>query len=272
MRDLRCPVLVGRTAALDALSAAVERAVAGAGGIVFLLGEAGMGKTRLATEAADLAGSGGMTVLRGRATPSPTPPPYRPLAEAFLSAWRDREPPAGADRQGLRPAAEILVPSWAQPRDPDTAPSVLTIGEAALALLDGLGGAGTLLILDDLQWSDPETLEVLEYLAERLSERPVLAVVAVRTGERPPVERLAHTLAARTGARLVPVGPLDEAGVRAAVVDVLGCADLPPELVTAVDERSEGSPFLVEELLAALVGVGAIARAGDSWEVRGPLP
>ena len=48
----------------------------------------------------------------------------------------------------------------------------MTVGEAALALLDGLGGAGALLIVEDLQWCDPESLEVLEYLADKVPQRP----------------------------------------------------------------------------------------------------
>jgi len=133
--------VVGRSAELDLLAAAVEAAAAGTGGVVFLMGEAGMGKTRLAAEAVELARSSGMAVLPGRATPSPTPAPYRPLAEAFGSTWRGRGPPAGPAQEGLRPALEILVPAWATPRDDRrTAASTVTIGEAALALLEGLGG------------------------------------------------------------------------------------------------------------------------------------
>ena len=127
VREVRSPILVGRADQLDTLTAAVERAAAGAGGMVFLLGEAGMGKTRLAAETGELARSSGMAVLPGRATPAATPDPYRPLAEAFLSSWRGRTPPAGAVHEGLRPAAEILVPTWAPARgERRAAPSVLT--------------------------------------------------------------------------------------------------------------------------------------------------
>ena len=265
--------MVGRSAELDLLTAAVEAAAAGTGGVVFLMGEAGMGKTRLAAEAVELARSSGMAVLPGRATPSPTPAPYRPLAEAFGSTWRGRGPPAGPAQEGLRPALEILVPAWATPRDDRrTAASTVTIGEAALALLEGLGGAGALLVVDDMHWSDPESLEVLEYLADKLPERPVLVVVTVRTGEGPGAERLARTLTARRSAQLVRLGPLDGSGVRAAVAAALGTADPPPELVTTVGECSGGSPFLVEELLASLIGVGALAHTGAGWAVRGALP
>ena len=195
-----------------------------------------MGKTRLAAEAVELARSSGMAVLPGRATPSPTPAPYRPLAEAFGSAWRGSEPPVGPAQEGLRPALEILVPAWAAPRDDRrTAASTVTIGEAALALLEGLGGAGALLVVDDLHWSDPESLEVLDYLADKVPERPVL-VVAHRPHRRGAGRGTAgpHPRRPPQRASWSRWAPSTNSGVRAAVAAALGTADPPPELVTAV--------------------------------------
>ena len=85
MPEVRCPVLVGREAEAAVLHGAVARGGAGDGAVVFVLGEAGVGKTRLASAAAAAAHEVGMTVLRGRAARSPAPVPYRPLAEAVLS-------------------------------------------------------------------------------------------------------------------------------------------------------------------------------------------
>ncbi|RFU19100.1 helix-turn-helix transcriptional regulator [Geodermatophilus marinus] len=273
MGRVRCPIVVGRSAELDLLTAAVDHAAAGAGGILLLTGEPGIGKTRLALETTELARSSGMAVLSGRATPSPTPAPYRPLAEAFTSAWRGRGPPAGPAQEGLRPALEVLVPAWTTPReDRRAAVSTVTLGEAALVLLDGLGGAGALLVVEDLHWSDPESLEVLEYLADVLPGRPVLVVGTARTTGEPGVDRSVRRLTTRHSAQLVPLRPLDGAGVRAAVAAALGLPDPPSGLVTTIAERSGGSPFLVEELLASLVEVGALHRTATGWEVRGTLP
>jgi DNA-binding CsgD family transcriptional regulator/tetratricopeptide (TPR) repeat protein len=148
----------------------------------------------------------------------------------------------------------------------------VTVGEAALTLLDRLGGAGTLLTIDDLQWCDPESLEVLEYLADKVRRRTVLIVATIRSGEGSPAERLARTLATRHCAQLVPLDPLDDTGVGIAVAAALGMPDPPHELITAIGERAGGSPFLIEELLATLVGVGALVRSGAGWQVQGALP
>jgi predicted ATPase len=113
---------------------------------------------------------------------------------------------------------------------------------------------------------------VLEYLADKVRGRSVLIVATVRTGEGPAAERLARTLASRHCAQLIPLGPLDDTSVRTAVAAALVTSDPRPELIAAIGERAGGSPFLIEELLASLVGVGALVRCGAGWGVRGALP
>ncbi|MDP8910063.1 MAG: ATP-binding protein, partial [Chloroflexota bacterium] len=78
--------VVGRDAEIEHLRGALDAAIAGSGSMVFLVGEAGIGKSRLAAEVAAEAGRRGLPVLRGRAVPTSTPVPYRPLAEALCSA------------------------------------------------------------------------------------------------------------------------------------------------------------------------------------------
>jgi predicted ATPase len=114
VRDVRCPVLVGREAEVEALTAAVARGTGGEGGLVFVLGEAGVGKSRLAAVAGEEARVRGMALLRGRGAPSPAPVPYRPLAEAFLSVLRTSGPRPADELAGFRPALSVLVPAWAQ--------------------------------------------------------------------------------------------------------------------------------------------------------------
>ena len=101
MADLLCPVLIGRDAESGRLRSALGAAqTAAAGGMVFLTGEAGIGKSRLASELAAEARAGGATVLAGRAVPTGGSIPYRPLTEALLQALRERAFP---DDPGLTP-------------------------------------------------------------------------------------------------------------------------------------------------------------------------
>jgi predicted ATPase len=90
---VRCPVVVGRDAELAVLAEIFSQAAGGRGGCAVVIGEAGIGKTRLVTEAADGARQRGQVVLAGRSTPTDRFSPLRPLGEALLDGLRDRRPP-----------------------------------------------------------------------------------------------------------------------------------------------------------------------------------
>ena len=92
MAEVLCPVIVGRQAELGALDDALAVALAGAGRMVFVTGEPGIGKSRLTREMAGRARAAGAAVISGRAVPSGSSTPYRPLTEALLAALRDLRP------------------------------------------------------------------------------------------------------------------------------------------------------------------------------------
>jgi predicted ATPase len=108
--DLRCPVVIGRGAETGALRTALAAAGGGIGGVVFLTGEAGIGKSRLASELAAAARARGVTVLTGRAVPGDIASPYRPLTEALLQALRGRPFPADAGLTPWLPALRAMIP------------------------------------------------------------------------------------------------------------------------------------------------------------------
>ena len=175
-------MLVGRESEVDVLSGAIAGAASGHGSVVVVLGEAGVGKSRLTAAAAAMARSRGMTMLRGRAAASPTPVPYRPLAEAFLSLLRGSGPPDGPELAGLGPALSVVVPAWTRPGDePPPESSVILIGEAVLALLRVVAGtSGVFMLLEDLHWADPGTLELLDYVVDKLDGSGVTVVATAR--------------------------------------------------------------------------------------------
>jgi predicted ATPase len=86
-----CPVLVGRAAELEVLAAGLEAAWEGRGAVAFVVGEAGIGKSRLVHELAALAARKGVRVLRGRAVPGSGGTAFRPLAEALAAAVADSD-------------------------------------------------------------------------------------------------------------------------------------------------------------------------------------
>ena len=115
MADLLCPVLIGRDAESGRLRSALGAAQDGMGRMVFLTGEAGIGKSRLASELADEARARGATVLAGRAVPTSASIPYRPLTEALLHALRERTFPDDPALTPWLPALQAMIPTIAGP-------------------------------------------------------------------------------------------------------------------------------------------------------------
>ena len=109
MADLLCPVVIGRGAETGALRSALAAAGDGTGGVVFLAGEAGIGKSRLAAELAADARARGARVLTGRAVPASIASPYRPLTEALLQALRGLAFPADDGLAPWRPALRAIL-------------------------------------------------------------------------------------------------------------------------------------------------------------------
>jgi DNA-binding CsgD family transcriptional regulator len=250
--------LVGRDAELALVTLRLTAIGAGAGGVLVVLGEAGVGKSRLLAETARLAEETGLIVLTGRAVEGGGT--YRALAEALLPAVRDR--PELATAPGLRPyraALGRLLPAWPAPAgDPkpagDPEPAVdpaVVLAEGLLALLDRIAPAGCLLALDDLHWADPETLALVDYLAAAAATRPVLVAAAAR--DDGPVPVALDRAARRPGGSPVWLSRLGAADV-AALVASRAAGPLPDELLRQLVQRSDGLPLLVEELLAGLAG------------------
>jgi DNA-binding CsgD family transcriptional regulator len=265
-----CPVLVGREAELHALRAALDRAGEGAGSVVILPGDAGVGKSRLAREITACAASQGFDVLAGRATESIVPVPFRPITEALMKVARSGVIPDAPDMARYRPALGSLVPEWSRPEDDDAEISPLILGEALIRLLTPPGSKATLLVLEDLHWADPETLAILEYLTDNLPGTRVLCVATVRDSEPSAGLDCARALHARRAAAVVEVRRLPDWAVREMAAACLG-TDAAPPAVTALLADCDGLPFAVEEILAAAVSSGQLLSGPSGWRVNAEI-
>ncbi|MGQ0719733.1 MAG: ATP-binding protein [Pseudonocardiales bacterium] len=268
---VRCPVLVGRDYELGVVRDAVEAARRGAGGTVLVLGEAGVGKSRLVAQARGCARDSGLTVLCGRAVQSERPTALRPVAEAVLSGVRGGGLPEHPDLDPYRTTLARLVPQWGA-GDVAADPSLILLAEAVLRLARVLcQRRGCLLVLEDLHWADPETLAVTEFLADNLGAEPTLLLATLRPEEERPAVRLAHTLRVRDAATVLDLNRLDRSQVTAMVRACLGDEPAPPEVDAFVAARAEGVPLFVEELLTGLATTGALFREGGGWVARSRL-
>jgi DNA-binding CsgD family transcriptional regulator/tetratricopeptide (TPR) repeat protein/type II secretory pathway predicted ATPase ExeA len=268
MEELRSRELVGRSRELAVLVNGLDAARSGEGHSLFLVGEPGIGKSRLLREAERAARSRGFVVLPGRGVEAGTPAPYRALSEALASGFRHTGLPADRTVLSLRSTLAHLVPEWAQ--RPSAKVSVVAIAEAVLHLCDVAGrDRGVLLLIEDAQWVDADTLAVLEYLVHNAGRYRILCLVTVRSDPPSEALRLGRRLADTRDVDLLLLRPLNSDEVEEMVRSCLGGAALPAELLEFVRARADGVPFFVEELLAGLVATGALSRARTGWTVDG---
>ena len=254
-RQVRCPIVVGRAEELAVLGEALERARASAGGVALLVGEAGIGKTRLTQEAEGRALAAGMRVLRGRAVETSAPIPFRPVAEAIQSALRNEGQPDAPSLVPYRASLRAFVPEWAAEPAPAEISSLLLL-EGVVRLLSVLArDLGCLLILEDLHWGDADTLALVEYLADNLAHERVLCLATIRSDELGAALATADRLAARRTATRLDLSRLSDERVEEMARASLS-ADPPEPLNRALRDRAEGVPFIVEEMLSAYVASG----------------
>jgi DNA-binding CsgD family transcriptional regulator len=273
MPSLLSPVLVGRYSELRALVTALDTAEAGAGRVLFLTGDPGVGKSRLAAELSTIAAARGFTSYRGRAVQAASPTPFRPVTEVLIQLGRGGSLAKAASESQYRSVLATLVPELGLPPNPGQReranPEVnpLTVAEALLRVL-ALTGAGSILILEDLHWADPETLATVDYLADNLTGRQILLVATLRDDEPSAGLDIATSIRARRSAEFVAVPRLSQRQVE----EMAGaCLDADPR--TAADASRllalcDGLPFAVEEILAAAVTSGELERRPDGWRVH----
>ncbi|MFD7156532.1 helix-turn-helix transcriptional regulator [Kribbella sp. NPDC059898] len=261
----RSPTVVGRDREIENLHRLLAGARGGRGGAIFLVGEPGIGKSRLAATATTQALDTGMAMLRGRVGAIGTMVAFRPFTEALLSLIRRGEMPT---TEGLGPYRQVLgrlVPDWDDGTAHDTAASPVVLGEAVLRLLALVGqDRGCLLVLEDLHGSDPETLAVIEYLLDNLEDQPI-ALVATLRSETCPAYELAQLSAQRGAAELAELRPLvrDEVAELAAGCLEVPVDGVPEQLADQLWNDSAGIPFIVEELLHEANRSGQLVSGPD---------
>jgi class 3 adenylate cyclase/tetratricopeptide (TPR) repeat protein len=272
---------VGRTEDMARLRDAWDGVRAGQRRMVFVAGEPGIGKTRLALEFARAVHADGATVLFGRSSEE-TLIPYQPFVEG-LQHYITACPLQVLWAQVGRHSGELnrLVPELAE-RVPDLPPPVrgdpegerYRLFEAVAALLASAGKvAPVLVVLDDLHWADKPTLLLLKHLLRAPEPAPLLVLGAYRETELGRTHPLAETLADlrrdQVFDRLLLSG-LDEEDVNV-LVSTLAGHEILAAFTQAVHAQTEGNPFFVGEVLRHLAESGVIAQWEGRWRSELPL-
>ncbi|MGH2583869.1 MAG: ATP-binding protein, partial [Dehalococcoidia bacterium] len=271
--------LVGRQRELAALQTRLDAICAGAGGAVLLAGEAGIGKSRVVAEVKMLAARQGFLILQGACFEADRSFPYAPLLDLLRTQLIGCSPEQVAGMLG--PAAPELVKLL-----PELIISLPGVMPAAVLEPEGerrrlfhtltelftrlAAGQPALIIVEDLHWSDDTSLELLLYLARRITAQRVLLLLTYRGDEVQP--SLAHALAELERERLateVVLPRLLRVEVDALIRAFFGQErPVHPDFLDTIHGMTEGNPFFIEEVLKSLVTSGDIFLADGRWDRR----
>ncbi len=268
--------LVGRRDEISALWDAFESAKGGHASVVLVAGEPGIGKTRLLESFAERVTDEGAEVLRGGASEAAGMPPYLPFLEAL--GQHTRTTPADELRAQTGELAAILatllpelaarlghIPeSYALP--PEQAR--LRLFEAVGSFLADIASAHPLVvILDDLQWTDASTLDLLCHIARRQRDAHLLLLGAYRAGEVEQHAAFGQAVAELNRLRVLRIVTVNSLVANEAAT--LATRYLEAPVASAVSQElyrhSEGNPFFAEELLRNWIEADALRQEGGEW-------
>lgn len=255
---------VGRSNEYGLLTGLIARLTAGAGHTVLIEGEPGIGKSRLLREVTRYANAQGLPTLATNCYEIERAMPYQPVIDLVTRAL-DRVSAAALRTLAPVSLAELaaLVPEVHE-RFPDLPPLSNDFPEARQARLSravdqlleaSRDGCPAVLMVDDIQWADDASAQVLHYLARHTAQRPVLVIYAYRdeavdSDER--FARLIESLRRDTDARRIPLARLgyaDTESIIAALVDTNLDA---PGLAERLHRETEGNPFFLMSILQSL--------------------
>ena len=284
---LSSPV-VGRDAEVATLRRAVEELQRGRGQIIFLIGEAGIGKSRLKIELRQALPEG-VRWLEGRCQAYTQSTSYAPIVQLLRAALglgpSDAQALARTRlRAGLRslvadrydevqPTVAHLLGVEVEPGrrparevDPQALKSQIVL--ALRALLEGLTARGpAILAVEDIHWADAVTIELLTLLTDLTDHLPLMILVTSRPDPEGSAWDLRFHAQRNFPHRLAEISlrtlrPEDTAQL---VRNLLHVAELPEDLKGRIMERAEGNPFFLEEILRSLIDEGVLRREGDRW-------
>lgn len=262
-------IFVGRVRELADVSSALDDALAAQGGLVFLVGEPGIGKSRLAEELMRKARAEGAMTLVGRCWEVGGAPAYWPWVQSLRSYIRSTPParlreelgPSAAELAQLLPELRELFDDLPEPALLDAESARFRLFEAVTNLIRNAATTQALvLVLDDLHAADEPSLLLLRFLGRELSGTRVLVIAACRNVDPSPSDPLTTTLtelAREPVTRMVLLRGLSEDDVRGFLELTTG--ESPSEsLVAAIHEETEGNPLFVGEIVRLLSAEGRL--------------
>ncbi len=292
IEGLRAP-LVGREVEMAALRSFLEVLREGRGGIACLVGEAGLGKSRIVRELREVWGAqegngdGGQTWIEAQALSYDSARPYgqfQDLVRGVVGAV-EGEPAAQVrekirarfahlppDRQGRieRGLAAILAVEGDGGGELEGEALKREIFEVVLETGSGLEGP-RVLVFEDVHWADPISAELLQHLLQLTDREPLGIMVTLRPDRTAPGWSVKQAAESRFHDRYIEVAlrPLSPDESESLVDGLLAVSELPREVVDAIGGRAEGNPFFLEEVIRTLIERGSLRRRDGSWTLAG---
>jgi class 3 adenylate cyclase len=275
---------VGRRGELQLLTSRWGQVKKGAGQVVLLGGEAGIGKSRVLRELRECIGDESYTLLRYQCTPYGTKTAFLPIIEQFQHGAGFAQGDTAAQKldklehlltdavEDLSVAAPLIASLLSLPAD--RYPSISkTPQRQKLEMIAVLVGQietyarvqPVLVSLEDVHWIDPSTLEVFDAVVERIQKLPVLVVITHRPEFESPWGRWEH-VSQRT------LNRLDRAEGAALSTQVTGGRTLPEAVLQQILEHTDGVPLFIEELTKTVLEAGLLSEADGRYSLDGPLP
>ena len=267
---------IGRRHELAVLEEQLQRALDGHGGMAMLVGEPGIGKTRIARELGDRARARGATVLWGRCYEGEWASPYGPWAEALADCARELTPD---ERCALGPTLAPLAGLAPELRDAlGEAPRAAALGaeeervrlyDAVVQLLLSLARQGpVLVVLDDLHWADRGSLGLLRHVAHFLDRAGLFIIGTYRDVELDrahPLAALLPTLRHEADFERLALRGLDDAEAAAHLAQVAR-GELATSLAGAIRAEAAGNPFYLGQVFRHLLEEGKLVRTEGRWD------
>jgi tetratricopeptide (TPR) repeat protein len=275
--------LIDRAEELGILRETVDSAVRGEGGLVFLYGEAGIGKTRLAREIEAYAHMRGMQTLYGRCPAlfrMDGVPPYTQWSEVIKNYLEVCTPQQLYRVVGIYPSeVSKLVPQIRQrlgaiqelsPISPEQERDRLF--EAVSQFVINISRETPLLvILDDLQWTDQSSLLLLHYVARGIKKESLLLLGEYRDtdiDERHPLYQVLAELNRERLPRPIHLKRISIDEIAEMIKQTLGQEDVPKDFCELVYEKTRGNPFFTEEVIKSLKEEEIIYHEGGKWKIK----
>ena len=270
--------LIGRGADVALLSRALDDAAKGSGRTVFVVGEGGIGKTRLAAAIAERARKKGWTVVSGRAYPVETGVPYAVFSDALLPLLRTMEPShLSVLTRGGAPEFAQMFPNLSSGSEKSRQSTGADPAELKARLLwnftQFLGRLSAkqplLILLENLQWADASSLELLHFVARQIESQRLFLLGTYNDADRDSNAVLRNTEQSltRLGALTVhKLAPLSHSDVEELVSQMFGAPKgATGHFTSLLYGWTRGNPFFVEETLKSLIESHALSRADSRW-------